>query len=150
MRHNDPLSELWQIKEKISVQFSTARELVAEADRIAKEEPLPPPGRTRKMIADFPRGQSVADDDEITRELRQVREKLLEEAGGDLGKLSERADREGPLVPAPFRKTAEDRARAVAQKEAARSRLRKPLKRNPKASGFRTLKGKAAAKHRGN
>jgi len=142
--YDDPLSELWQIKEKLSTRFSTARELAAEADRIAKEAPLPPPGKTRKMIADFPRGQSVADDDEIMRELRQTRAKLLEESGGDLGKLLERADHEAPSLLAPFRKAAENGARAAAQKAAARSRLRKPTKKSTKSGAFRTPKHKPA------
>ena len=61
---DDPLAELWLVKEELSSRFATARELVAEADRIAREEPLPPAGKSRKLIEGFPLGLSVADNDE--------------------------------------------------------------------------------------
>lgn len=53
------------------------------------------------------------EEDPIMQELRQIRRDLLKEAGGDLGKLLERADREAPLLLAPFRKAAEERAKAA-------------------------------------
>lgn len=69
------------------------------------------------------------EEDPIMQELREVRRQLLEEAGGDLGKLLERADREAPKILAHFRKTQE--------KPRPESR-RRPATRKPRASSFRS------------
>jgi hypothetical protein len=71
------------------------------------------------------------EEDPIMQELRQIRRELLKEAGGDLGKLLERADREAPLLLAPFRKAAEERAKA------ARAKSRKASKKSQSLPSFR-------------
>jgi hypothetical protein len=116
MIQDDPLVDLWETKEKLSLQFASARKLVAEADRIAREEPLPPAGKSRKMIEGFPCGQSVADDDEVMMELHRVKEKLAAEYLG--GK------------------------RSFAAPDAAGNPKKPSSTRRKKTAPFRSLKGK--------
>lgn len=89
MEHIDPLEELWAIKERLSEQFPTAGALAAEAARIAREEPLPAPGKNRKLIPGFPRGQSVADADPIMEEVYRIKEQLAREFGYDVHRVAE-------------------------------------------------------------
>jgi hypothetical protein len=70
------MSEIYLVKEKLSEQFRSVHDLAEAARKLTKSAPLPLPGPSRKMIDGFPRGQSVADDDEILRDLREVKEKL--------------------------------------------------------------------------
>jgi hypothetical protein len=97
----DPnLSELWKTKDKIAAQFSTVKEFAEAVHHLAATRPMPPAGPTRKMIEGFPRGQSVADDDEIMLELRAIRAKMLADHGGDIKKLFA-SFRTEPEKPAP-------------------------------------------------
>lgn len=74
------------------------------------------------------------EEDPIMQELRQIRRDLLKEAGGDLGKLLERADREGPALWHKYRKIVLARSQAASStKPAAR---RKP-------NAFRSSKAKS-------
>jgi hypothetical protein len=44
------------------------------------------------------------EDDEIMKELRKARQQLLADAGGDLGELLKRANRDAPLILERFRR----------------------------------------------
>jgi hypothetical protein len=75
------------------------------------------------------------EEDPIMQELRQIRRDLLKEAGGDLGKLLERANREAPLLLAPFRKAAEERAKVAARRR--REESPRPSKKAKRMPSFR-------------
>jgi hypothetical protein len=50
-------------------------------------------------------------EDPIMQELRKIRRDLLREAGGDLGELLARADREAPKLLAKYRKPTRAKSR---------------------------------------
>ena len=87
--HDPALEELWRIKEEISLRFGSVHKIAAEARRIVKTEPLPKPGKHRKLIPDFPRGQSVGDPDPILEEVRRVKEALAAKYNYDVHALAE-------------------------------------------------------------
>ena len=70
------MSEIYRMKDELAGRFKTIYDLAEAARRLGMSDPLPPPGRSRKMIEGFPRGQSVCDDDETMREMHQIKEKL--------------------------------------------------------------------------
>jgi hypothetical protein len=122
---DEALDELWRVKESLAARFGSLHELAKEARRVAKAEPLPAPGKHRKLLEGFPPGQSVGDSDPILDEVWQAKEAFAKRFGYDLHRLAEF-----------FRR--EDRATA--------SRPRKgPLK----TVKFRTAKGKSADKRNG-
>ncbi len=84
MKDDPTLAELWRIKEEISTQFASARQVTAVVNKFAKTSPLPPAGKARKMIEGFPRDQSVADEDEIMMELQAVKEAIADEYAHDV------------------------------------------------------------------
>jgi len=51
---DDPMEEYYRIKEELSLQYPTMRELGAAIRKFAKENPLPPATPKRKMLDDFP------------------------------------------------------------------------------------------------
>ena len=125
MMDDELLTELFQIKEELAVKYGSAYELTAAAHKYAQEHPLPPAGSHRKMIDGFPRGQSVGDDDEMMKELREIREKMWADAGGDMTKF-----------------LASCRQPALAKRPQRPKAIKKPRKpgsfRTPKAKGFTT------------
>lgn len=127
VEHDPALEELWLIKEQIAERFGSVRKITAEARRIAKAEPLAKPGKQRKLIPDFPRGQSVADPDPILEELRQVKDDLAKQFDNDLQKLLEHADREAPKLLAKYRKPTKGkslRPKAAFRSSKSKSELR--------------------------
>ena len=74
------------------------------------------------------------EEDPIMQELRQIRRDLLKEADGDLGKLLERANREGPPLWNKYRKIVLERAKAARQPKTTTGR-------SPTA--FRNIKAKS-------
>ncbi len=131
MEHNDPLEELWAVKEELSKEFPTASALAAEAARIAKEEHLSRPAKTRKLIPGFSRGQSVADPDPIMEEIYRAKEELAKEFGYDIHRMAEHIPREQSSSATPT------------------SSIKK-LKQRKSPSKFRMAKSKTAIRHREN
>ena len=130
MIEDEALEELWWIKETISRRHDSIHEIAVEARRIARAEPLPVPGKQRKMIEGFPRGQSVGDTDPIMEELYKAKEALAKRFDYDIHRLAEYLRREGS--------------------KSNRTPVRKPVKKRPQASSFRSTKRKTANARREN
>ena len=89
IEHDPALEELWRIKEQIAARFETVHELAEDIRRFTKTHPLPKPGKHRKLIPNFPRGQSVGDPDPTLEELRRVKEALAAKYNYDIHALAE-------------------------------------------------------------
>ena len=89
MPDDEVMDELYRIKEELSLKYKSAHDLGAAVHQYCVEHPLRPAGPHRKMIDGFPRGQSVADEDEIMRELYQAKEQIAAKFGNDIHKMAE-------------------------------------------------------------
>ncbi|HUO09786.1 MAG TPA: hypothetical protein VM008_15890 [Phycisphaerae bacterium] len=69
------MAEIYRVKDELGERFKTVRDLAEAVRKLEISDPLPPPGRTRKLIEGFPRGQSIADEGELMREIYDAKEK---------------------------------------------------------------------------
>lgn len=90
MIEDEVVRELRRVKDEIAEQYdSNVYKIATAARRFAKSHPLPAAGKKRKSIKGHPLGHSVAEDDEVMRELRQTRSQMLAEHGNDPRQLLE-------------------------------------------------------------
>jgi len=120
MKLDPVLRELYATKEAFAAKYNYDLHALAESFRRSPTwKPVKRPARSLRTAEE--RIKRLTEENKILKELRQVRRELLAEAGDDLRKVLERADREAPKLLAKYRKPTKGKFRSVKPKSELRA-----------------------------